>query len=39
MEKDQRSGSGNKDSKYTSDKTHYSPTDPDARISIKPEKA
>ncbi len=25
--------------KYTSNKTHYSPTDPDARISVKPGKA
>ena len=30
---------GNKGSKYTSNKTHYSPTDPDARISVKPGKA
>ena len=29
----------NKGSKYTSNKTHYSPTDPDARISVKPGKA
>jgi len=34
-----RSGSGNKGSKYTSNKTHYSPSDPDARISVKPGKA
>ena len=34
-----RTGSGNKGSKYTSNKTHYSPTDPDARISVKPGKA
>ncbi len=34
-----RAGSGNKGSKYTSNKTHYSPTDPDARISVKPGKA
>ncbi|WP_346882779.1 transposase, partial [uncultured Algibacter sp.] len=30
-EQDQRPGAGNKGSKYTSNKTHYSPTDPDAR--------
>lgn len=35
----QRPGSGNKGSRYTSNKTHYSPTDPDARISVKPGKA
>ncbi len=35
----QRPGAGNKGSRYTSNKTHYSPTDPDARISIKPGKA
>ncbi|MFY0713696.1 transposase [Seonamhaeicola sp. NFXS20] len=34
-----RSGTGNKGSRYTSNKTHYSPTDPDARISVKPGKA
>jgi transposase len=34
-----RTGAGNKGSKYTSNKTHYSPTDPDARISVKPGKA
>lgn len=34
-----RPGAGNKGSKYTSNKTHYSPTDPDARISVKPGKA
>ncbi|MGK7369297.1 MAG: IS1182 family transposase [Candidatus Halalkalibacterium sp. M3_1C_030] len=38
-DQDQRVGAGNKDSKYTSNKTHYSPTDPDARISVKPGKA
>jgi hypothetical protein len=38
-EQDQRPGAGNKGSKYTSNKTHYSPTDPDARISVKPGKA
>ena len=34
----ERPGKGNKKSKYTSNKTHYSPTDPDARISVKPGK-
>ena len=38
-EQDQRPGAGNKGSKYTSNKTHYSPTDPDSRISVKPGKA
>ncbi len=38
-DQDQRPGSRNKGSKYTSNKTHYSPTDPDARISVKPGKA
>ena len=38
-DQDQRTGAGNKNSKYTSNKTHYSPTDPDARISVKPGKA
>ncbi|WP_421920088.1 IS1182 family transposase [Marinifilum sp.] len=36
---DQRPGAANKGAKYTSNKTHYSPTDPDARISVKPGKA
>jgi len=36
---DQRPGAKAKGSKYTSNKTHYSPTDPDARISVKPGKA
>ena len=36
---DQRPGAGNKGAKYTSNKTHYSPTDPDARISVKPGKS
>ena len=36
---DQRPGAQLKTSKYTSNKTHYSPTDPDARISVKPGKA
>ena len=38
-DQDQRVGSGNKGSRYTSNKTHYSPTDPEARISVKPGKA
>jgi transposase len=38
-DQDGRPGAGNKGSKYTSNKTHYSPTDPDARISVKPGKA
>jgi transposase len=38
-EQDQRQGAGNQHAKYTSNKTHYSPTDPDARISVKPGKA
>ena len=38
-DQDQRPGSGNKGARYTSNKTHYSPTDPDARISVKPGKA
>jgi transposase len=39
IEQDQRPGAGNKGARYTSNKTHYSPTDPDARISVKPGKA
>ena len=39
MDQNHRPGSGNKGSRYTSNKTHYSPTDPDARISVKPGKA
>ena len=35
----QRPGANDERSKYTSNKTHYSPTDPDARISVKPGKA
>ena len=38
-DQDRRPGAGNKGSRYTSNKTHYSPTDPDARISVKPGKA
>jgi transposase len=36
---DQRPGSRSPISRYTSNKTHYSPVDPDARISVKPGKA
>jgi transposase len=36
---DERPGSKTITSRYTSNKTHYSPTDPDARISVKPGKA
>jgi len=36
---DNRPGAGRPSSKYTSNHTHYSPSDPDARISIKPGKA
>ena len=32
-DQDQRPGAGNKRSKYTSNKTHYSPTDPDLPVS------
>ncbi|WP_159023748.1 hypothetical protein [Formosa sp. L2A11] len=38
-DQDARPGAGAKGSRYTSNKTHYSPTDPDARISVKPGKA
>ena len=38
-DQDQRPGSGNKGSRYTSNKTHYSPIGPDARISVKSGKA
>jgi transposase len=38
-DQDQRPGASSQMSKYTSNKTHYSPTDPDARISVKPGKA
>jgi len=38
-DQDERPGSKNNNAKYTSNKTHYSPTDPDARISVKPGKA
>lgn len=34
-----RPGARRPNSKYTSNKTHYSPVDPDARISVKPGKA
>ena len=39
LQQDLRPGSHNKNSKYTSNKTHYSPVDPDARIAVKPGKA
>lgn len=35
----ERPGAKSKNARYTSNKTHYSPTDPDARISVKPGKA
>ena len=38
-DQDCRPGAGHNMSKYTSNKTHYSPSDPDARISVKPGKA
>ena len=38
-DQDERPGAKNNNAKYTSNKTHYSPTDPDARISVKPGKA
>ncbi len=38
-DQNQRPGAKSKHSKYTSNKTHYSPTDPDARISVKLGKA
>lgn len=38
-DQDQHPGASSKHSKYTSNKTHYSPTDPDARVSVKPGKA
>ncbi|WP_434035497.1 IS1182 family transposase [Formosa sp. 4Alg 33] len=38
-DQDARPGAGAKGSRYTSNTTHYSPTDPDARISVKPGKA
>jgi len=36
---DRRPGAGNKGSRNTSNKTHYSSTAPDAIISVKPRKA
>lgn len=36
---DNRPGAKSKGAKYTSNHTHYSPSDPDARISVKPGKA
>ena len=38
-EQDERPGAKSNNARYTSNKTHYSPTDPDARISVKPGKA
>jgi hypothetical protein len=38
-DQDQHPGASSKKSKYTSNKTHDSPTDPDARVSVKPGKA
>ncbi|MCG8307506.1 MAG: IS1182 family transposase [Cytophagales bacterium] len=38
-DQNQHPGASSKKSKYTSNKTHYSPTDPDARVSVKPVKA
>lgn len=38
-DQDERPGAKRPEAKYTSNKTHYSPTDPDARISVKPGKA
>lgn len=39
LEQDYLPGAHNKRAKYTSNKTHYSPVDPDARIAVKPGKA
>jgi transposase len=39
LEQDLRPGAHSRNSKYTSNKTHYSPVDPDARIAVKPGKA
>jgi len=38
-DQNQHPGASSQRSKYTSNKTHYSPTDPDARVSVKPGKA
>lgn len=38
-DQNKRPGAEDPRSKYTSNKTHYSPVDPDARISVKPGKA
>ncbi len=38
-DQDQHPGASSQKAKYTSNKTHYSPTDPDARVSVKPGKA
>jgi len=39
QDQSERPGAKSKNARYTSNKTHYSPTDPDARISVKPGKA
>jgi len=39
LEQNYHPGAHNKGAKYTSNKTHYSPVDPDARIAVKPGKA
>ena len=39
QDQDERPGAKRPDAKYTSNKTHYNPMDPDARISVKPGKA
>ncbi len=39
LQQNYRPGAHNQNSKYTSNKTHYSPVDPDARIAVKPGKA
>ena len=38
-DQDQRPGARNQGSKYTSNHTHYSPTDPEAKIAVRPGKA
>jgi transposase len=38
-DQDQRPGARNQGGKYTSNHTHYSPTDPEAKIAVKPGKA
>lgn len=39
INQNERPGAKKLSSRYTSNKTHYSPVDPDARISVKPGKA